>query len=186
MNFISSVPAGLSTPADLFDRPVAAGEYWIKGKDRPEPRPADSDVEPYPVLHARALQQRSQATQGICPYDMDVLYQFWSNFLVRNFNTRLYEEFRHLALSDAATRSSQVGLTNLIKYYGDSLASQQTVRYGVAEDYVQLVKAEDSQNGRSAFKNLRSAWRNGALNMKNRKRISDFIDPSLRAELDDH
>lgn len=120
---------------------------------------------------------------GSCPYDMDVLYQFWSHFLIRNFNSRMYDEFRHFAFEDA-THMSEVGLTNLIKFYGESLlSSQNLIRERVARDYVDLVRSEN-EHRRPAFKQLRSALRNGALDPRNRRRIGDFLDAELKASLE--
>jgi la-related protein 1 len=115
---------------------------------------------------------------------MDILYQFWSHFLIRNFNTQMYDEFRHFAFNDSAHRISGVGLGNLIKFYGESLASPQSlIRKRIARDYVELVKAEDEYQ-RPAFKQLRSALQNDTLNARNRERIGDVLEPSLKASLE--
>ena len=114
---------------------------------------------------------------------MLVLYQFWSHFLIRNFNTIMYNEFRKYALEDA-TKGSTIGINNLIEFYGKSLSSQFAIRDRVARHYIGLVKDEDRDSDRSAFHQLRKQWRDGALNMKNRKRISDHVDRELRDELE--
>lgn len=159
--------------------------YWVKGKDAPvESIPSDSTYESYTHLRFKALEQRQNAMPGNCPYDMDVLYQFWSHFLIRNFNLHMYQEFQQLAFVDSAERMSDVGLTNLIKYYGESLlSSQNVIRERVAHDYVELVKTDSESQG-PAFQQLRSALRNIALDPRNRKRIGEFLDTQLRASLE--
>jgi la-related protein 1 len=115
---------------------------------------------------------------------MDILYQFWSHFLILNHNTQMYDEFRYFAFYDSSHRLSGVGLENLIKFYGESLLSPQgLIRKQIARDYVDLVKTEDDYQ-RPAFRQLRSALRNGALDARNRKRIGDMLDPDLKASLE--
>lgn len=96
----------------------------------------------------------------------------------------MYNEFRHFAFEDATYRMTDFGLSNLIKFYGQSLLSSESViRQQVAYDYVNLVKLGD-KHGRSALNQLQAAFRNGGLEPRNRKRISDLFDGDLLASLD--
>ncbi|KAF2161844.1 hypothetical protein M409DRAFT_27900 [Zasmidium cellare ATCC 36951] len=158
---------------------------WVKDKEVPQDNlPQDATLEPYIQLHQKALDQRKQAATGTCPYDLDVLYQFWSHFLIRNFNRRMYAEFKMLAHGDAEERHNKVGLQNLVQFYAKALGSSNTIRDHVVNDYVQLVKNEPQITKDLAFKQLRSAWRNGALNLKNRKKLTEILDESLRDQLE--
>lgn len=96
----------------------------------------------------------------------------------------MYEEFRKIAFEDAAKQESTVGIKNLIQYYDESLLGQKVISDDIARDFVDLVKTESSSTERPAFDKLRAAWRNGAFNMKNRKKIDNIIDADLKAELE--
>jgi len=76
------------------------------------------------------------------------------------------------------------GMKNLISYYDEILNSKKKViPETLARHYVELVKSEENEE-RPAFQRLRAAWRNGALDMKSRKKIDNFVDPKLREELE--
>lgn len=181
---------GQSTSSSPSANDAAVQLFWVKDREAPvDNLPADLGHELYTHLRQKALSQREVAATGTCPYDMDVLYQFWSHFLIRNFNAQMYAEFRHFAEQDARERHNNVGITNLTKFYSEAVASQIAIRERIARDYIDYVLSENINGERLALKQLRSAWRNGATNVKNRKKLSDLVDTNpaaahLKAELD--
>ncbi|EMD00720.1 hypothetical protein BAUCODRAFT_61582 [Baudoinia panamericana UAMH 10762] len=195
----ASVPSqGMTSPSsnttNPLERSTGGGSnsvtlpeiYWMKEQTSPSQNlPNDTTPEPYIGLRYKALSQREQAATGNCPYDLQVLYQFWSHFLIRNFNARMYDEFKYFAHSDSQDRCSYVGLLNLAKFYDQALQSHNSIRDRVVKDYVEMVRTEPAGLEGTAFKSLRSAWRNGALNLKNRKKLLDVVDGSLKARLDE-
>ncbi|KAF2770837.1 hypothetical protein EJ03DRAFT_56209 [Teratosphaeria nubilosa] len=140
--------------------------------------------EAYTQLRYKALDQRANASIGNCPYDLDVLYQFWAHFLLRNFNSRMYNEFTYFANEDARERRNLTGLQNLLKFYDHALLSQSTIRDLVINDYIKLVNDEPQALEGAAFKQLRSAWRNGAMALKNRKKLADILEEPLKQRLE--
>ncbi|KAK0365572.1 hypothetical protein LTR91_018344 [Friedmanniomyces endolithicus] len=166
-------------------RTPASEIYWAKEQvAEPESLPSDITSEPYTRLHYKALEQRHHAASGTCPYDLDVLYKFWSHFLLRNFNAKMYSEFHHYANEDRKTRQSLNGLSALIKFYDQALHSHNTIRDRVVRDYVELVEHEPAGLEAAAFRQLRAAWRDGALNLKNRKKLVDVVGTVLKGRLE--
>lgn len=170
--------------ATLVDGP-AVTLFWVKDQNSPvDTLPPDTTHEMYIHLRQKALSQREVAATGTCPYDMDVLYQFWSHFLIRNFNSSMYAEFRHFAFSDASQRHNLTGISNLIKYYSEALASQIPIRERVGRHFVELVKSENVGSERLAFHQLRESWRSESFNVENRKRFGNMMDADLKKEVE--
>ena len=100
----------------------------------------------------------------------------------------MYEEFHRLALEDAMERNSQTGMRNLLRFYDESLLGHKEVSGdNVAQDFLELVKAESTKPERPIFTKLRAVWRNGAFNMRNRSKLIKLLDATnaeLKAELD--
>jgi la-related protein 1 len=164
----------------------AAGCYWIKEGDKEKflPLPEDADFILYDTLHENALHHRRiTSNNGQKNYDLDILYNFWSHFLIRDFNSNMYEEFCFLASEDFKIGST-FGIDRLLGFYSKALMSEFPIRDRVAKDYVALVTEESGVGKGKAFMELRRAWRNGATNLRNRKKLSGFMEAKLREELD--
>jgi la-related protein 1 len=155
---------------------------WVKGQ-QPQPLPESDNGELYTTLRTRALKRRENSKSSETHPDMKVLYEFWSHFLVRNFNLSMYYDFRQCANEDAK-RQDFTGLHQLITYYDEILNRKKVINETLASHYVELVKSEDQSGDRPGFQKLRAAWRNGALDLKSRKKIDSFVDSQLREELE--
>jgi la-related protein 1 len=156
---------------------------WAKGKSRSQA----NGEEKYSDVRARALRNRESSTAPETHHDMKVLYEFWAHFLVKNFNRNMYSEFRTYAFEDAQ-RNASVGLEQLSRFYDQVLSKPKVISDTLAAHYVELVtheKANIESNAHTpAFARLRAAWRNGALDMKSRKKIDNLVDAKLKEELE--
>lgn len=172
---------GTTTPKKKSSMPT----FWVKDRDAPtDLLPSNLTHESYNVFRVKALNNRPLAANKDCHKDMDVLYQFWSHFLVRNFNSSMYNEFHRLALDDLSTRECLAGFYNLVRFYEAALMGPLVVTQEVAQDYVNIVHTEPENTNRYAFQKLRAVWRDGAFNLKNRKKVDSALDTALKAELD--
>ena len=157
---------------------------WLKSHQDPSPPNESKTSEPYTSIRTRALSNRATSPPSDVDNDMKVLYQFWAHFLIRNFNPQMYEEFRRCAYEDAS-RQAMFGMNHLVTFYDEVLNSKKrTIPEVFARHYVELVGGEDRAKDRPAFAKLRAAWRNGALDMKSRKKVDGFVDAGLREELE--
>ena len=179
------------TPTQHSEGAAPSEVFWVKGKetsaigDLPE---QISNVS-YTFFRHQALKQREHTPIGQPIPDMEILYDFWSHFLVRSYNARMYEQFRRLAYEDATQRDSTIGVKKLASYYNDSILAEKVISDELARDYVDLVRDEIErhktfQHERVAFEKLRSAWRNGATNLRNRVKVDRILDADLKAELE--
>jgi la-related protein 1 len=112
----------------------------------------------YVDIRTSALQQRrSRASTEGYPYDMVILYQFWSHYLVRNFNTRMFEEFQKLAEEDFAVYGNVVGMLNLSQYFASALLHHNSIPTIVLKNLIRLAQdeLEPSHEELMAFRSLK-------------------------------
>lgn len=184
----SRSPFSVGSPRQM-DNNVSPPVLWMKDRQNTvDPLnivPNDCVHESYHDFRQDALKQREQSGIGKDHNNMQSLYQFWSHFLIRNFNARMYEEFHRLAWEDATQRGSQTGMRSLMRFYDESILSQKAVSDdNIARDFIDIVKMESSPTERPTFTKLRAVWRNGAFNMRNRSKLTKFVDADLKAELE--
>lgn len=157
---------------------------WVKDQRRQAPISESNTSEKYTIFRERAIRVRESSQPGETHTDMKLLYEFWAHFLCRNFNPSMYYEFRRLALEDNHNNAS-TGMEQLVLYYDETLNNKKkTINEVLAGHYIDVVKGEDSPTQRSAFSKLRTSWRNGALDMKSRKKIDNLLDAKLKEQLE--
>ncbi|KAJ5432619.1 uncharacterized protein N7458_011775 [Penicillium daleae] len=103
-------------------------------------------------------------------------YRTWSQYLLRNFDPQLYNEFRQLALDDYFTRHVDYGFTALMSYYQASLLSPTGTPEQVLADIVHLSDDRRTNLNSEVFDLLCSSMASGAMHDFNRRTVGCFYN----------
>ncbi|KAL2129988.1 hypothetical protein VTI74DRAFT_7032 [Chaetomium olivicolor] len=102
------------------------GIVWVDGQTSASVK-EQTDRKPYTEIRKAALEQRKGAKSGETPREMQKLYKFWSKMLLNDFNAKVYQEFRDLALEDASQEApAKHGLKYLLEFYDKLLLNTNT------------------------------------------------------------
>jgi la-related protein 1 len=116
-NVRNSAPEGTNEQRDIV---------WVDGQ-APASTKGQTERKPYTEIRSAALEKRQNAKDGETPTEMQKLYQFWSHLLLNDFNAKVYQEFRTLALEDASRETpATCGLKSLLDFYNKLLLNNNT------------------------------------------------------------
>lgn len=155
--------------------------YFTQGDSPPHYSRPGYIHEDYLTLREQALSQRAEGRfDGACI----PLYPFLAEFLTvpHQFNVNMYEDFKTWAVEDQEKGNSN-GKIYLVKFYDAMLSSKTAMTVRLATDIIDIARKEPAGD-RPVWLKLRAAWRNGATNMKTRKRLTDLLSTEEQTELD--
>lgn len=137
--------------------------------------------EEYLSLRDLALKQRAENhfDGAVVP-----LYPLWAEFLSvpNQFNVGMYEDFKAWALEDEE-KGNDNGKKHLVQFYDAMLSGVSPMTERLSKDVVDIARAESGVS-RPVWLKLRAAWRNGATNLKTRKRLTELLTSEEKNELD--
>lgn len=108
--------------------------------------------------------------------EMGPPYRSWSQYLSRNFNLQLYNEFRRLAIDELFTRHNDYGFNALMDFYRACLLSEHRLPDEVISDVVGLSRAESSNVHVRVHELLTSIIDGNQMEINNRKRARHYLN----------
>lgn len=103
-------------------------------------------------------------------------YRFWSEYLSRYFNLRMYNEFRRLAIDELFTRHNDRGFNALMDFYRHCLLSPRRLPGEVISDMVNLSRVSIPNVHLYVRTVLTAAINGGQMELRNRNRARQYFD----------
>ncbi|CAG7939727.1 unnamed protein product [Penicillium nalgiovense] len=182
--------APMSFDTECFQYPVG-GAYWLinksfaeahqpapksNGKGRLSTETSNYVPKTSNMSRKETFDGRDQTMARRYSFGTTQPYELWSFSLTKNFNSRLYNEFRRSALDDLLTRHVDNGFNELMEFYRNCL-----LHYRVIPDLVMYDLAYLSQDHASEYHTLVSntvheAIASGKMKSRNRGKISKYFN----------